>query len=87
MRQSIDALIGIPFVPYVPMGISMWFLTSLWRAADLFGWQKGLFGAWFAVAASLQLLAWSPNLWLIGLVGQVALAIVLMLKDRLSNIY
>jgi hypothetical protein len=42
---------------------------------------------WFVVAFVLQMFARTVGLWIVGLLAQVALAIVLILKQRVANIY
>ena len=71
---------------FVPPLVSGYLLLSLWRSADLFGWQESLFGAWLIVALVIQLFAGSTSVWLVGVLAQVALAIVLVLKDRINQI-
>ena len=77
----------VPYLRYLPAITSAWFLISLWRDAELFGWQEACFVVWFVAALFLQLFAWSANTWVTGLVAQVVLAIVLVLKDRIDHIY
>jgi len=49
--------------------------------------QEWLFCGWFVVALIMQLFAHSTGIWLIGLLAQVILAIVLLLKKRIDEIY
>ena len=49
--------------------------------------QEWLFCAWFVVALIMQLFAHNTGIWLIGLLAQVILAIVLLLKKRIDEIY
>jgi hypothetical protein len=78
--------IHVGFIAYFPIAMSLWFLIALRHSGDLFGWRQGLFGAWFLVAAGLQLFPSSSNVWLGGVLAQVALSIVLLIKDRLNQI-
>jgi hypothetical protein len=72
---------------FLPIFVSLWCLVALWREAELYGVQEWLFCAWFAVALVMQLFAHSTAIWLIGLLAQVILAIVLLLKKRMDEIY
>ena len=49
--------------------------------------QEWLFCGWFVVALIMQLFAHSTGIWLIGLLAQVILAIVLLLKKQIDEIY
>jgi ABC-type thiamin/hydroxymethylpyrimidine transport system permease subunit len=69
------------------IGVSLCFLVRLWREAELRGAQQVVFGLWFIVALATQLLAHSPGVWIAGLIAQGLLAIVLVLKDQIDNIY
>jgi hypothetical protein len=64
----------------------MWMLVRLWRAGELFGWTGTVFCVWFVLALLAQALGESLGVYLIGFVAQVALAIVLTLKQKLSQI-
>ena len=82
------------FLPYLarrgvflPILVSLWFLVALWREGELFGAQEVLFSVWFVVALVTQLLAPSPGIWITGMLAQVALAIVLVLKKQIDDIY
>jgi hypothetical protein len=72
---------------FVPILVSLWYLLRLSREAELFGVQLVVFGVWFVVAFVLQMFARTAGLWLVGLLAQVALAIVLILKQKIANIY
>jgi hypothetical protein len=71
---------------FLPIIVSLWFLVRLWWGAELFGRTGALLCVWFVLAAAAQLSAPSTGLWVVGFLGQVALAIVLVLKQRLSDI-
>jgi hypothetical protein len=71
---------------FLPIIVSLWFLVRLWWKAELFGKTGALFCVWFVLAAVAQLFASSLGLWVVGFLAQVALAIVLVLKQRLSDI-
>ncbi len=72
---------------FLPILVSLWCLVALWREAELSGVQEWLFCVWFVVALIMQLFAQSTGIWLIGLLAQVILAIVLLLKKRMDEIY
>ena len=71
----------------LPALVSGILLLSLWRGAEIFGWQTAAFVAWFVLALLLQFGPLSSSLWLIGLLAQVALSLVLLMKERISQIY
>jgi ABC-type thiamin/hydroxymethylpyrimidine transport system permease subunit len=69
------------------IGVSLLFLVRAWREAELYGAQEVIFGLWFIVALATQLVAHRPGVWIAGLLAQVLLAIVLVLKEQMDNIY
>jgi hypothetical protein len=71
---------------YLPIFISMWFLIRLWRERELFGKSGTIFCLWFIGATILQLFAPGIGLSIVGVLSQVALAIVLILKQQLNEI-
>jgi hypothetical protein len=71
----------------IPAVVSLLFLSKLWRAGELYGVQQAVFVAWFMTALAIQLASRGPGMWIAGYVGQVALAIVLVLKDQVDNIF
>jgi hypothetical protein len=82
------------FLPYLarrgvflPILVSLWFLVALWREGELFGAQEVLFSVWYVVALVTQLFARSTGIWITGMLAQVALAIVLVLKKQIDDIY
>jgi hypothetical protein len=82
------------FMPYlgrrgvfIPILVSLWYLIRLWREAELYGWKEILFPVWFVVALVAQFFAQSIGVWIAGLLAQVALAIVLVLKAQIDSIY
>jgi hypothetical protein len=72
---------------FLPILVSLWYLLRLSREAALSGAQLVVFGVWFAVAFVLQMFARTTGVWVVGLLAQVALAIVLMLKQQSDDIY
>ena len=69
----------------LPALVSGGMLAKLWRDRNLFGVSGSIFCGWFAVAALAQFLWATGGIRLIGLVAQVALAIVLLLKNQLHG--
>jgi ABC-type thiamin/hydroxymethylpyrimidine transport system permease subunit len=69
----------------VAVAVSLWFLVQLWREGELYGKSGTIFCVWFVAAVVTQLFAPNVGVWILGLVAQVALAIVLALKQRLSE--
>ena len=61
-------------------------LAKLWRDRSLFGVNGAVFCAWFAIAAVAQFLGPAGGVSSLGLVAQVALAITLIMKNRLDQI-
>ena len=72
---------------FLPIFVSLWCLVVLWREAELYGVRQWLFCAWFVVALVMQLFGHSTGIWLSGLLAQVILAIVLLLKKQVDEIY
>ena len=71
----------------VPLFLSLIELVMLWREAELFG-PVGLgLVLWFIIAAVTQLSARSAGVWAIGLAAQTVLAIVLVLKKHIDDIW
>jgi hypothetical protein len=80
------------FAPYLarrgvvlPIAVSFVFLVRLWREGELFGTSGTLFCVWFVLAAVLQVFAPNLGLWILGVAAQTTLAIVLILKQQLSE--
>ena len=69
----------------VPAVVSLGCLAKLWWAGELYGVQQAVFVAWFVTALAIQLASAGPGMWIAGYVGQVALAIVLVLKDQIND--
>jgi hypothetical protein len=70
----------------LPVVVSLSTLVSLWRREALYGRLGTGFCLWFVLATVTQFLGGSVGVWAVGLVGQVALAIVLILKKRIDDI-
>ena len=76
-----------PIDQCIPAVLSLGFLAKLWRAGELYGMQQAAFVAWFMTALAIQLASRGPGMWIAGWVGQLALAIVLVLKDQFDGIF
>jgi len=76
-----------PVSQSIPAVVSLIFLAKLWSAGELYGVQFAAFVAWFMTALALQLASSGPGMWIAGFVGQIALAIVLVSKDRIDGIF
>ena len=73
---------------FVAPAISAFVAISLWREGELFGTTLYSVVCWFVLAFALQLLALfrgSPIWWIMGLLGQTALAIFLVVKRQLTR--
>ena len=72
---------------FAPAAVSLGFLAKLWWARELYGVQQAAFVAWFMTALAIQLTSHGPGMWIAGYVAQVALAVVLVLKDQIDNAF
>ena len=72
---------------FAPATVCLGYLAKLWSAGQLNGVRQAAFVAWLTTALAMQLASRGPGLWIAGYVGQVALAIVLVLKDRIDDIF
>ena len=70
---------------YAPILVSLGLLVWLWHESELYGKSGTLFCVWFVLAAVTQLFASSPGVWVVAMLAQVALAIVLVFKQTLSD--
>ncbi len=82
------------FLPYlsrrgifIPVLVSLWYLVRLWREAELYGWKEVVFPLWFVVALVAQFFGSNTGVWVAGVLAQVALAVVLFLKQKIDEIY
>jgi len=71
----------------LPPVTCLWYLARLWWTGELFGVQQAVFVGWFVVAFGIQLASRGPYVWIAGMLGQVSLAIVLILKKHIDDIY
>jgi hypothetical protein len=76
-----------PVSQFSPAAVCLGFLAKLWWGGELYGVQQLAFAAWFLTALTIQLASHGPLMWIAGYVGQIALAIVLVLKDQMDEIY
>jgi hypothetical protein len=76
-----------PVSQFFPAAVCLGLLAKLWWAMELYGVKRAAFVAWFIAALTIQLASRSPWTWIAGYVGQVALAIVLVLKNRMDDTY
>jgi hypothetical protein len=80
-------LVGIPIQWYIPALVSLGFLANLWWTRELNGAQQAVFVAWFVIALAIQVASRGAWMWIAGFVGQVALAITLVFKKQIDDIY
>jgi hypothetical protein len=59
--------------------------VRLWWKGELYGVKQGVFILWFAAALATQFASRSVWVWIAGFLGQVALAIVLVLKQQWND--
>jgi hypothetical protein len=71
----------------LPTIVCAWYLWRLWWKAELYGAQELGFALWFVVSLVTTLVSTNTSIWIAGFLGQVALAIVLVLKHQIDNIY
>ena len=76
-----------PLGQSIPAVVCLGYLAQLWWAGELHGVQQAVFVAWFMIALTIQLASRDPWIWIAGFVGQVALAIVLVLKKQMGDTY
>jgi hypothetical protein len=69
-----------------PAMVCLGYLAKLWWEGELHGVQQAVFVAWFMTALAIQLASRDPWIWIAGFVGQVALAVVLVLKAQIDEI-
>ena len=70
----------------LPPVVCVWYLVKLWREGELYGAQD-VVCLWFVVSLVTELVSQSTGLWIAGLLGQVSLAIVLILKSHMDDIW
>lgn len=65
--------------------VCLWYLVRLWWKGELYGMQEGVFVLWFVAALAIQFASGSVWVWIAGFLAELALAIVLVLKDRWTD--
>jgi len=75
-----------PLSQFLPAAVCLGLLAKLWWNRELYGVQQAAFVVWFLTALGLQLASQGPWMWIAGYVGQVALAILLVVKNRIDDI-
>jgi hypothetical protein len=71
---------------FLPAAVCLGLLAKLWWGRELYGVPQAAFVAWFMTALAIQLASRDPWMWIAGYVGQIVLAIVLVLKNRIEDI-
>ena len=74
-----------PFLVWIAIVTSAALLIAMRAAGDLGARGTILFGTWWCVAAWCQFCATSPLLAAAGLAGQTVLAVVLLMRWKLSR--
>jgi len=80
-------LVGFPLQWYIPAVVSLGFLANLWWAGELRRAQQVIVVAWFFIALAIQIASRDAWMWIAGFVAQVALAIALVFKKQIDDIY
>lgn len=70
----------------IPTMVCLWYLVRLWWKGELYGVQLRLFVLWFVTALATQFASRSAWVWIAGFLGQVALAMVLVLKHQWNDV-
>jgi hypothetical protein len=70
----------------IPPIVSLWYLVRTWWKGDLYGAEQPVFVFWFVAVLVTRFASRSVWVWIAGFLGQVALAIVLVLKDRWNDV-
>ena len=79
LRFALGRRVGLPTV------VCLWFLMRLWWKGELYGVQLKVFVVWFAAALAIQFTSQDTWGWIAGFLGQVVLAIVLVLKHQWND--
>ena len=69
----------------LPIIVCVWNLVRLWWAAELYGVQQIVFVVWFLATLVIEWVSPSAWVWIAGFLAQVALAIVLVLKEQMDR--
>jgi phosphotransferase system glucose/maltose/N-acetylglucosamine-specific IIC component len=66
----------------IPTMVCLWYLVRLWWHGELYGTKLRAFVLWFVAALATQFASHTTWVWIAGFLGQVALAITLVLKQQ-----
>jgi hypothetical protein len=77
---------GVRPAVHIPTLICLFFLVQLWWKGELYGVQLKVFVLWFVATLAIQFTSQDTWGWIAGFLGQVALAIVLVLKQQWGDI-
>ena len=70
----------------IPAIVCLWYLVRLWWKGALYGVQLQVFVVWFVATLVIEFESRSAWVWIAGFLGQVALAIVLVLKHQMDEV-
>jgi hypothetical protein len=85
--QSVLSVVPSPTGSRSPdRGVCLVFGEAL-AEGELYGVQQAVFILWFIVSLGAVLASQNTWIWIAGFLAQVGLAIVLVLKHRIDNIY
>jgi phosphotransferase system glucose/maltose/N-acetylglucosamine-specific IIC component len=70
----------------IPTVVCLWYLVRLSWKGELYGVQQRMFVLWFFAALVTEFASRTVWGWIAGFLGQVALAIVLVLKSQWEDI-
>lgn len=70
----------------LPALVCLWFLGLLWWKGELYGVQLLVSIVWFVAALTIQFTSQETWVWIAGFIGQVVLAIVLVLKHQWTDV-
>ena len=65
--------------------VCLWYLVRLWWKGELYGLPLRVFALWLVAALAIPLASRSVWVWIAGLLAEVALAILLVLKDQWND--
>ena len=71
----------------LPTVVCLWYLIKLWREAELYGVQGAVFTLWFVISLVTELVSQSTSIWIAGFLAQVGLAIMLVMKSHMDDIW
>jgi hypothetical protein len=71
----------------LPTVVCVWYLVRLWWEAELYGVQEVVFTLWFIVSLVTELVSQNTLMWIAGFLAQVGLAIVLVMKSHMDDVW